>query len=315
MLTGSRRAALVSALVWLAAACGSSETGSSARAPSSGGASGAAGAAQAPSSGGASGAAGTAQAPDPLAVDRERLLESYLAFLKTEPAKRQTNGLSGGELASACELWQALDPSARATFLTLTARMQGSRLGADGSSMLSHVTRLYRVVGGDGATAKSPGSCGGGENNRMLMSMDAALHDALLAAAAHRGAVQPSGARDLSDVVAASFWRESRDLGGAHAPFDATNETEGGAPRGQTQYFSALTSSAAGAPLGRTDLESLIDPLALELDHDYDCFHSSNPLCSYTLYGPACLPKATQLGTAIYEASYGSFDAGFSPCP
>ncbi|MFT3771402.1 MAG: hypothetical protein QM820_38805 [Minicystis sp.] len=191
--------------------------------------------------------------------------------------------------------------------------MQGSVLGVDGTSMLFHVTKLYRLVGGDGATATDPGSCGGGENNRMIMSMDALLHGAQLAAHDHAGAVQSNGKRDLSDVTADSFWRDSHDLGGAHAPFDRSDETEGGAPRGQTQYFADPASAAAGAPLGRKDLMMLVDPYALEMDQDYDCIHSSNPLCSYVTYGPLCFPKPSALGTDIYTETYGSFDPDWKP--
>lgn len=66
----------------------------------------------------------------------------------------------------------------------------------------------------------------------------------------------------------------SHDLGGAHAPFDISDETDNGAPRGQVQYFSDLTGAAATAPLGRTDLTTLVDPYAREMDQDYDCLHA-----------------------------------------
>ncbi len=265
----------------------------------------------------ARGSAGTdAGVPaDTLEANRDRLLQSYLDFLKQNASTPQTNGLSGSNVSSVCELWQKLDPSSQATFLTLTARMQGSIVGIDGSSMLSHVVKLYRVVGGSGATASAPGSCGGGENNRMIMSMDAELHDAQLAANQHKGAKQANGKFDIADITAASFWRDSHDAAGPHTPFDLSDETEGGAPRGQTQYFTDPSSSAANAPLGRQDLETLVDPYALEIDQDYDCFHNSNPSCPYTLYGPLCAPKASALGTTIYTQTYGSFDPGYSPCP
>ena len=132
-------------------------------------------------------------------------------------------------------------------FLTLTARMQGSVLGTDGSSMLSHIVTVYRVVGGQGATPSDPGSCGGGEFNRMIMSMDAELHASQLAANQHQGARQQNNQYDIADVVPSSYWRDSHDLGGPHAPFDLSDETNGGAPRGQTQYFQDPTSSAREA--------------------------------------------------------------------
>jgi hypothetical protein len=198
-------------------------------------------------------------------------------------------------------------------FLTLTARLQGSTLGSDGSSMLWHVTRLYRVSGGQGATAGAPGSCGGGEYNRMIMSMDAQLQSAQLAANMHQGAVQPGGKRDIADIPATSYWRDSHDLGGPHAPFDLSDETNQGAPRGQTQYFRDPASAVANAPLNRMDLAALVDPYALEMDQDYDCIHNSNPLCTYVTYGPLCLPMTAAPGTDIYQQSYGSFEPGWQP--
>jgi len=239
--------------------------------------------------------------------NRDRLIHSYFDFLKADPTATQSNGLSGANLTDVCDLWSKLQPAAQATFLTITARLDGSKL-ADSSSMLDHVVKLYRVVGGDQATATDPGSCGGGEFNRMIMSEDAALHTAQLAAFANKG-----GAGDIADIPAGGFWRDSHDLGGAHAPFDQSDETNGGAPRGQTQYFKDPTSTAATSPLGRQDLMTLVDPFALEMDQDYDCAHNSNPSCSYTLYGPACFPETSLLGVDIYVATYGSYDPTWKP--
>jgi hypothetical protein len=250
---------------------------------------------------------------DTLDDNRDRLLGTYLDFLKASAAPPQSNGLSGSNVSSVCDLWKKLDPSSQAVFLTLTARMQGSVLGDDGSSMLWHITRVYRIAGGQGATGSDPGSCGGGEYNRMIMSMDAHLHASLLAANQHKGALQGNSKYDISDIPATSYWRDSHDLGGAHAPFDHSDETNQGAPRGQTQYFVDPASAPATSPLGRVDLTSLVDPLAIEMDQDYDCVHNSNPVCSYITYGPLCLPMASALGTDIYAQSYGSFEPGWQP--
>ena len=251
-------------------------------------------------------------AADSLSANRNRLLRSYLLFLQSEPAVTQTNGLMGGALTSVCDLWSRLDDSSRAVFLTLTHRLQGGTLRSDGSSMLLHVVRLYRVAGGQNAQTAPPGSCGGGEYNRMIMSMDPALQAALVAANAHKGA-----GPDISDLPthADDFWRDSHDLGGPHAPFDLSDETDPGAPRGQVQFFSNPTSARATAPLGRQDLATLVDPYALEMDQDYDCVHNSNPSCTYVSYGPACglLPALT--GTQIYAMGYGDFDPGWVPDP
>jgi hypothetical protein len=242
-----------------------------------------------------------------LAGERDRLLATYLVWLQANPAP-QSNGLAGSSLHSVCDLWSALQPSGKSVFLTITHRLYGSKL-ADTTTMLAHVTKLYRVVGGQDASATADGSCGGGEYNRMIMQEDATLHATQLQANAHQGA-QPY---DIADVVANGFWRDSHDAGGPHAPFDKSDETNDGAPRGQTQYFTNPASAAATAPLGRMDLMTLVDPYALEMDQDYDCTHNSNPACSYIFYGPACAPESNLPGTQIYSATYGDFAASYTP--
>ena len=243
-------------------------------------------------------------------TDRDRLLQSYLAYLQAHPGP-MSNGLDGAQLATTCALWDGLPPSAQAVFSTLTSRLAGGVLAGDGSPMLTHVTRLYRIVGGTGATATAPGSCGGGEANRMFMATDPALHAALVATHADKGG--PSGARDIADRDPGGYWRDSHDAGGPHAPFDQSDETNDGAPRGQVQYFADPTSVTALAPLGRVDVEALVEPAALEMDQDYDCTHNSNPACTYTLYGPLCAPEPAAVGVAIYEATYGPVDLTWRP--
>ena len=75
--------------------------------------------------------------------------------------------------------------------------------------------------------------------------------------------------------------------------------------------------NAAVYPFGRTDLASLVDPYLVELDHDFDCLHFSNPLCSYVSLPSSCLPQAAKLGTALYLEGYGDFGAAWAPagCP
>jgi len=250
---------------------------------------------------------------DTLAANRDRLLATYLAYLKATPGA-QSNGLDGAKLADVCDLWRTLVPSAQGVYLTLSARLQGSKVSADGSSMLSHVVALHRIAGGDGATATDPGMCGG-DGNRIFVSMDMALHEALNAANANKGQASAGGKPDIEDIQigANSFWRDSHDLGGAHAPFDLSDETDNGAPRGQVQYFKDVASAAAKAPLGRTDLMTLVDPYALEVDQDYDCPHNSNPLCAYTTYGAFCVPGPSKLGVALYTEKYGDYDPTWQP--
>ena len=249
-------------------------------------------------------------APAAAVSNRDRLIETYLAYLQAHPGA-QSNGLDGSTLHTTCELWTALDPSSQATFLTITARLEGSLLQVDQTTMLDHVTRLYRATGGEAATATDPGSCGGGEFNRLILSMDATLHTALATAITDKG--MAAGVIDLHDIPAGGYWRDSHDAGGPHAPFDQSDECNDGAPRGQTQYFKDPTSAIANAALGRQDLATLVDPYALEMDEDYDCVHNSNPLCSYTLYGALCVPQTSLLGTAIYVKTYGDFQPMWKP--
>jgi hypothetical protein len=240
--------------------------------------------------------------------NRDRLLATYLAYLQSTPTITQSNGLSGANLTTVCQLWTALDPSPQEVFLTITHRLEGAVL-ADHSHALDHITKLYRAVGGEAATAEDPGSCGGGEYNRMIMQFDLALHTASLAANNDKGATP----YDIADIPSGGFWRDSHDLGGPHAPFDLSDETNDGAPRGQTQYFKDPTSTAATSPLGREDLTTLVDPYAVEMDQDYDCTHNSNPGCSYTLYGPLCAPEASEPGVQIYTTGYGDFEPAWKP--
>jgi hypothetical protein len=246
-----------------------------------------------------------AQVPDTLDGQRDRLLATYYAYLQAHASTQMTNGLVGGNLHSVCEVWSALQPSAKDVFLTLTHRLWGSKL-ADGTPALDLVTKVYRIAPGTDATATDPGSCGG-EGNRMIMSMDPRLHDAMLAANMRQGGAP----YDLADIT--TFWRNSHDLGGPHAPFDLSDETDGGAPRGQVQYFMNPASTAANTALGRPDIVDVVDPYALEMDQDYDCTHNSNPDCSYVFYGPACAPASNEPGTAIYRGNYGDFEATWQP--
>jgi hypothetical protein len=250
---------------------------------------------------------------DTLDANRDRLLTTYLAYLHAHPAA-QSNGLDGS-VASVCQLWSKLDGSSQAVYLTLTARMQASTLGADGTSMLSHVAKLYRLSGGQGASGSNPGSCGGGEYNRMIMSMDATLQKTLVAANAAKGQPASNGKPDLVDAPSGGnrFWRDSHDIGGPHAPFDLSDETDNGAPRGQVQYFRDPSSTVAQAPLGRMDLSSLVDPDALEMDQDYDCPHNSNPSCTYVTYGPLCAPQSAMVGVDLYTKNYGTVEPGWHP--
>jgi hypothetical protein len=66
-------------------------------------------------------------------------------------------------------------------------------------------------------------------------------------------------------------------------------------------------------PPGRIDLETVVDPYALEIDEDYNCPHASNPDCAYRSYGPLCSPEASRLGAAIYVEHDGDFEPAWRP--
>jgi hypothetical protein len=250
-------------------------------------------------------ASSDATVSDTLDGQRDRLLATYYDYLEAHASTQMTNGLRGSDLHSVCEVWSALQPSARDVFLTLTHRLYGSKL-ADGTPVLDLVTKVYRIAPGTSATATDTGSCGG-EGNRLILSMDPRLHTAMLAANTRQGA----SPYDIADIT--TFWRNSHDLGGPHSPFDLSDETDDDVPRGQTQYFRDPASTIANTALGRPDIMDVVDPYALEIDHDYDCAHNSNPDCSYVFYGPVCTPAASEAGTTLYSDKYGDFGATWRP--
>src|SRR3954470_18245831 len=88
------------------------------------------------------GADSATDSPAPAAKPRDRLLGTYPDWLKQHPGAT-TNGVDGAQLTDVCSLWTRLQPAAKAVFVTLTARMEGSHLARDGSTILDHVTKLY----------------------------------------------------------------------------------------------------------------------------------------------------------------------------
>lgn len=175
-----------------------------------------------------------------------------------------------------CETWASLDASRRAVFLTITHRLSTSRM-PDGRSMLDHITRLYLVLGGgsDGT------NCGGAENNRLFLAMDAYLWERM---------VETWDGAAVIDDGGGSHWLHTRDLAGPHDPFDASNETDTGLrctllfersgsrpPTAQAHFF--LDGSAVAVERG-SGISLPADPYMLEIDLDFDCVHRSNPTCS-----------------------------------
>ncbi len=197
----------------------------------------------------------------------------------------------------ACAQWVALDDSQREVFLTLTDRLYKSML-PDGTSMLAHFERLYLILGGGG----DGGDCGGGENNRLFLSMNAELWQLMVAAWNEDPWIQDGGGGD-------TFWTRTNDLAGPHAPFDASSETQAGLhcilitelpdsrpPTGQAHFF--LEGSATRVERGPgIDLDA--DPYMFEIDHDFDCFHQSNPTCADF--------------AERYRSHYGDYEADWAP--
>jgi hypothetical protein len=143
--------------------------------------------------------------------------------------------------------------------------------------MLSHVERLYLVLGGgsDGST------CGGSENNRLFLGMDDYLWGRMVETWDGDAVIEDGGG---------SHWLHTRDIAGPHDPFDASNETDTGLrcsllietsesrpPTAQAHFF--LEGSAVAVERG-DGISLPTDPRMLEIDHDFDCVHRSNPTCS-----------------------------------
>lgn len=217
-------------------------------------------------------------------------------------AGRAALGLDGerdrliATLGEPCEVWRGFDRSRRAVFLTISHRLFVGR-APDGSTMLSHVTRLYRVLGG----GSSGTTCGGSENNRVFMQIDDALWGWLGQAW--------SGMRPLTDG-AGSGWVRSRDIAGPHSPFTASDETESGLrcvivfetgesrpPTGQVHFFRR---NEDAEPVRRGSGISLpADPRMLEMDLDFNCVHDSNPTCGDFV--------------SRYVRNHGDFGCGYVP--
>jgi len=216
---------------------------------------------------------------DTLAAHRERLFAGYAGT------------------ADRCAAWAAMDQSQRAVFDTLTHRLYLSRT-PDGASMLSHIDRLVLIRGG-GSDGRA---CGSAENNRLFLSMDAYLWGLM---------VDAWNGTDAIDDGAGGAWSRTGDLAGPHDPFDASDETTMGLrclllieqsgsrpPTAQAHFF--LEGSATRVERG-ADISLEADPHMLEIDHDFDCLHRSNPLCPGTDFEDR------------YRTNYGDFACEWLP--
>ena len=209
----------------------------------------------------------------------------------------------------ACTAWrQRLDSSQRMVFLTITHRLTTSRLAPvsvspnavyyplyeayvpDDRTPLDHMNAVYAIAGGHGPVPGSgTGECGGSDNNRLFLSMDHQLWLAFGLANATSGSSGNPG--PLLDPGNNRAWRESSDFLGPHDPFNASDETSYGSPRGQVHFWAPRTNPertayliplepASTGPVSRRGVEGVSDPYLIEMDQDYNFVHDSNPLCS-----------------------------------
>jgi hypothetical protein len=207
--------------------------------------------------------------------------------------------MGGNNDISNCTVWRSWTQDQREVFATMTDRLYQARLSTTGRSVLSHLDDLYAVKGRDGS------SCGGGEYNRAFFSMDDTL-----AIAVRQIAQRRADAPTISDVLSGvGTWRGSCDPN-AHIPFanganfGSLDTHRGGTttnpcpilghsdayPSGQIHFFPDPTAARANQPIGRPGLDrTLVDPNALEMDHDYDLFHNSATQC-YSRGGAPCGP-------------------------
>ena len=202
-----------------------------------------------------------------------------------------------------CQAWNSLSHPAKGAFLTLTHRLQISYL-PDYSVPLDHATKLYSILG------DPDNDCHGGDDNRIFVSMDDYLWEAM--AYANLGYVTTIDANGNPD------WKWSSDAAGPHAPFDASNETSYGHPRGQTHFWISDYGFYYG--VCRADLNCIVDANILEMDQDYDWNHPSSTECTYDTGGcDQCESGASRAGfddgtgRMIYERQHPGANYNWAP--
>ncbi|HEX3554075.1 MAG TPA: hypothetical protein VIA62_12685 [Thermoanaerobaculia bacterium] len=175
-----------------------------------------------------------------------------------------------GQSGDLCQAWQSMTCSAKGSFLTLTHRLGVSVL-ADYTTPLDHVTGCYAILG------DAPGSngCGGMDYHRIYVSMDTALHNAMILA--------NYGYTMTIDQNYNNYWQASNDFFGPHSPFDMSDETAYGHPRGQNQFWGS--SEGYWTPVYRAGVNGIVDYNIMEIDQDYDWNHPSSTECSYDTGG------------------------------
>jgi len=176
-----------------------------------------------------------------------------------------------GQSADLCQAWAVQSCSFKGSFLTLTHRLQVS-LFSDYTTPLDHVNGCYAILG-DGLDSNH---CGG-DDNRIFVSMDNALHNAMIVANNN------SNSFVTFDQNGNNYWKKSSDPGGPHDPFDASNETSYGHPRGQMHFWKS--SAGFSTPVYSTGVNGVVDENIMEIDQDYDWNHPSSTECSYDTGG------------------------------
>jgi len=168
-----------------------------------------------------------------------------------------------------CQAWQSQTCGAKGVFLTLTHRLQVSVLEDYSTTPLDHVSGMYAMLGDDW-----DGNHCGGDDNRIFVSMDPYLRTAMINASSRSTTWDQNGNK---------YWTPSNDLAGPHSPFDASNMTSYGHPRGQMHFWGS--GSGAWTPVYSTGVNGVIDPNIMEIDQDYDWNHPSATECSYDTAG------------------------------
>jgi hypothetical protein len=193
-----------------------------------------------------------------------------------------------GQSADVCQAWAAQSCSAKGSFLTLTHRLQVSFMW-DLTTPLDHVNGCYAILG-DGLD----GNHCGGDDNRIFVSMDDTLHNAM------GTAYYNSNSFVTFDQNGNNYWKTSSDILGPHSPFNASDETSYGHPRGQMHFWQP--GSGFGTPVFSTGVNGVVDANIMEIDQDYNVIHDSSTECNY--------------GTGGCDTCGGGWDrAGFSSGP
>jgi hypothetical protein len=177
-----------------------------------------------------------------------------------------------------CAQWYDMSDSERNVFLTITDRLQRTKL-ADGSSALSHVRDLVSVRG-----QNPDGGCGGANYNRVYLVVDEHLHDAMRMIAQHGATVRVNGQRVLQED--GFGWRPTTDLCPPGSPcyehggFTGSIETDRGGPRAQVHFFVDPRTGEAVTHT-RPGIEGVRNGYLVEIDMDYNWRHDSSTECRY----------------------------------